>query len=163
MARVPDPEEPANFDMTPMIDIVFQLLIFFMLVTDMSKQQNIPLKLPPATKAVKEKLTDDTLLTINVKDDGTITIGGQVYFRPPAGGDWSKYEAKKLEDLFERRRQMKAYQENPGDDTFVKFPVLIRADRSAHFQWVQLILAIATKHGGVTKIQLGAQMPKAGG
>lgn len=160
MARPADLEEPEGFNMTPMIDITFQLIIFFMLVTDMSKQQTTPLKLPLATKAIKEKLDDLDLLLINVKDDGKMYINGQVFFKPPS--DWSQYDAKLLESLFERRRAMTKYQEEPGNDMFAKYPVMVRADRSTNWQWVQMILAIATDRGGVTKVQLGAKMPQKG-
>ncbi len=47
------PDEPeANVDMTPMIDCVFQLLIFFMVCATMSKVDQTPeVKLPIAPKA----------------------------------------------------------------------------------------------------------------
>ena len=37
--RIPSEESISGFMMTPMIDIVFQLIIFFMLVMDMSQVQ----------------------------------------------------------------------------------------------------------------------------
>ncbi|MBI4563674.1 MAG: biopolymer transporter ExbD [Planctomycetes bacterium] len=152
--HVVDLEEIEGMNMTPMIDVVFQLIIFFMLVMDMSRQQLTPLKLPTASKAEKEKFTDETQLILNVRDNGEILIGGKLYFRPPQ--DPTQYEARKLEDLFEARRQIRAYQEVAGDANFVKYPILVRADRSAPFQWVQMILMIATLHGGVTQVSLGA-------
>jgi len=47
-------EEPEGMVMTPMIDIVFQLLIFFVLVTDMARAQLENLTLPKANKATSE-------------------------------------------------------------------------------------------------------------
>ena len=154
MPRRQRPEEIADEgpNMTPMIDVVFQLIIFFMLIMDMSKAQLEPLTLPSARKAIKEKFVDTSMLVMNVMKDGAIKINGKTYWRPKDGDDM-----KKLEDEFEARRQNKAYQEVAGKADWVKYPVLIRCDRSTHFEHLQKILMIATHHGGVTKVQLGAK------
>ena len=148
---VPEVEND-GFDMTPMIDCTFQLIIFFMLVTDMAAAQIEKLNLPYANKAIKEKFEDTTMLLMNVMGDGTIKIGGKTYWSPK-----SQDEGKKLEDLFESRRQNKQYQEVAGKSEWVKYPMLIRADRSTPFEHIQKILMIATHHGGVTRVQLGAK------
>lgn len=149
-------EEPEGFMMTPMIDITFQLLIFFILVTDMARAQLENIKLPRAHKAVKVKFDDKSTLVLNVLPDGTIKISGKTLFKPNPM-DPASQDAKKLGDLFEARRQMEMYQSVKGNDSFVNYPVLIRADRSTPFQYIQLILMAAAMHGGVTQIQLGAE------
>jgi len=150
--KMPPELEQVSFDMTPMIDVVFQLIIFFMLIMDMSKAQLEPMTLPSAKKAIKEKFADTTMLVMNVLKDGTIRINGKTYWRPKDGDDM-----KKLEDEFEARRQNNAYQEVAGKTDWVKYPVLLRCDRSTNFEHLQKILMIATHHGGVTKVQLGAK------
>jgi biopolymer transport protein ExbD len=150
--RIPVDIDYEGSNMTPMIDVVFQLLIFFMLVTDMASAQIENLKVPVASKAIKEKYDDPLMLVLNVMPDGTVKSGGKVFWNTKMGDD-----SKKLEDLFEARRQNKAYQEVAGTDTYVKYPLMIRADRSAHFEHIQRILMIATYHGGVTRVQLGAR------
>lgn len=155
--KVKEIEEPESFVMTPMIDIVFQLIIFFLLVNDMSRAQLEELTLPKASKAIKEKLEDNQTLVLNILPDGTIKLSGKVFYRPKPQ-DPEEAKTKKLEDLFEARRYQKRFQEG-GDPNWVKYPVLIRADRQTPFQYIQLLLQIATKHGGVTKVQLGAKMP----
>jgi biopolymer transport protein ExbD len=152
MGRIKEPEDPEGFNLTPMIDVTFQLIIFFMLVTDMAKAQLEPVTLPWASKAEKEKFVDETLLVLNVMKDGKIKVQGKVLYDPKKEED-----PKKLEDLLESRRQQKKYQEIPGKDDFVRYPVMIRADRSTEFQHLQRILMVATKHGGVTRIQFGAK------
>ena len=47
--KVKEVEEPDSIVMTPMIDIVFQLIIFFLLVNDMSRAQLEELTLPKAS------------------------------------------------------------------------------------------------------------------
>jgi biopolymer transport protein ExbD len=151
--RGPPPEVGTDdFDMTPMIDVTFQLIIFFMIVTDMSKAQIEPVVLPSANKAIKEKFEDTSMLVLNVLKDGAVKINGKTYWSPKMADD-----NKKIEDLFESRRQNKLYQEVAGKSDWVKYPILIRADRSTPFEHVQKILMIATHHGGVTRVQLGAK------
>jgi biopolymer transport protein ExbD len=158
MARRQRPQELANEgpNMTPMIDIVFQLIIFFMLIMDMSKAQLEPVVLPYAKKAIKEKVPDLQMLVINVLKEGEIKINGKLYWKPSMGDDM-----KRLEDEFESRRQNRMYQEVAGKADWVKYPVLIRCDRSTPFEHLQKILMIATHHGGVTKVQLGAKQMEA--
>jgi biopolymer transport protein ExbD len=155
MARrrgLPEDLTPDGADMTPMIDVVFQLLIFFMITMDMSKAKIELLSLPTASKAIKEKHEDPTTLLVNIMKDGTVKIDGKTYWSPK-----NKDDAKKLEDLFEDRRQRKQYQEVPGKADWVKYPMLVRCDRSTPFEHLQKIMMIATHHGGVTRMQLGAK------
>lgn len=154
MARkrtLPGEMEQVTFDMTPMIDIVFQLIIFFMITTDMSKAQIEPLTLPIASKAIKDKQPDTMTLVVNIMKDGAVKIDGKLYWSAKKGD-----EATKLENLFENRRTRKEYQEVAGKADWVKYPVLVRCDRSTAFEHLQRIMMIATHHGGVTRLQLGA-------
>ena len=43
-----------ELNMTPMIDVVFNLIIFFMIVTDMSQKELEQLTLPNSTEAVED-------------------------------------------------------------------------------------------------------------
>ena len=63
-----------RFNMTPMIDIVFLLIIFFMTVSQITKSTEQPLNLPVVRQGTAEsKMTD---VTINVRPDGTMMILG---------------------------------------------------------------------------------------
>ena len=48
-------ETTVELDMTPMIDVVFQLIIFFMLLMDMSQDELELLNLPKAETAVADE------------------------------------------------------------------------------------------------------------
>ena len=50
--------DDTEMNMTPMIDIVFNLLIFFMVVTDLTQQELANLVLPLAHTAVQDKDND---------------------------------------------------------------------------------------------------------
>jgi biopolymer transport protein ExbD len=59
-----------RIDMTPMVDIAFLLLTFFMLTTQMTKPQTMEINLPPSE--AKVEVAESNLLTIRVATDGTI-------------------------------------------------------------------------------------------
>ncbi len=58
-------------DMTPMVDIAFLLLTFFMLTTTMTKPQTMEINLPPDSD-VKVEIAESNLMTIRVKEDASI-------------------------------------------------------------------------------------------
>jgi biopolymer transport protein ExbD len=60
-----------RMDMTPMVDIAFLLLTFFMLTTVFSKPQTMELNLPPDEKVTVE-VAESSLLTLRVDKDGKI-------------------------------------------------------------------------------------------
>ena len=64
-----------RMNMTPMIDIVFLLLIFFMTVTQASRIKEEQLELPPQ-EGSRDKETSS--LTINIRQDGQLVMLGRV-------------------------------------------------------------------------------------
>jgi len=59
-----------RIDMTPMVDIAFLLLTFFMLTTTMNKPQAMEINLPPGE--AKVDVPASNLMTLRVSEDGTI-------------------------------------------------------------------------------------------
>lgn len=157
----PEVEEPEGMVMTPMIDVTFQMLIFFLLVTDMARQQLEDVKLPWATKGVKAKVEDPNTLVLNILPDGTIKLSGKILFRSDPLNP-SKQDVQRLADLFESRKQQEKYQKVKGSIEEVNYPLLIRADRSTPSQYLQLVLMVASLRGAVTDFRLGAQQISGG-
>ncbi len=60
-----------RIDMTPMVDVAFLLLTFFMLTTVFSKPQTMEINLPPDEKAQVE-VAASNLMTVFVTADATI-------------------------------------------------------------------------------------------
>jgi biopolymer transport protein ExbD len=65
----------ASMDMTPMIDVVFQLIIFFMTVSQQAIVNSTELELP-LLKGAHEKLEATTLI-VNVSHDGKYIVSGE--------------------------------------------------------------------------------------
>jgi biopolymer transport protein ExbD len=68
--------EPAEINLTALIDVVFLLLIFFMVATTfLDPEREISIELPEATTAsVSEELPQE--IVINVLRDGTLSVNG---------------------------------------------------------------------------------------
>lgn len=62
-------------NLTPLIDVVFLLLIFFMLTSHFMREEAIPLALPTAESGAP--LTDDTLQIV-LDAQGHILLGGDI-------------------------------------------------------------------------------------
>ncbi len=139
--------EPIKLDMTPMIDVVFQLIIFFMLVTDMSQQDMADLKLPYAQQAQKDELLKGRL-TFNLHKDGVIEIK-----RDPKG-TMDDVNTQNWVRGFLQREVVKGKREADGTS---ERAILIRADKATEFKHVQKILRVCGENGiRIYKIHLGA-------
>ena len=72
----PFADEDQGLNLTPMIDVVFLLLIFFMLATTfMDPERDINLDLPKASDSGTSAEQSEELV-INVMRDGSVVVGG---------------------------------------------------------------------------------------
>jgi biopolymer transport protein ExbD len=69
----------ASLNMTPMIDIVFQLLIFFLLTTNFITQEGIQVKLPQARSTAVQTQED---VIVSISREGRIFIGEEEMDEP---------------------------------------------------------------------------------
>jgi len=84
----------ANVEMTPLIDVVFQLLIFFMLSSTFVVQTSIPIEIPEAVGASNLEIKDVTISLApgsgGPDDGGVITIDGGDLQEPIEIAEWSQ-------------------------------------------------------------------------
>ena len=66
----------ARIDLSPLIDVVFQLLIFFVITTTFLTDTGIPLDLPEAESGEQRSTAED--LSIRVSADGGIRFRGVI-------------------------------------------------------------------------------------
>ncbi|HAN98911.1 MAG TPA: biopolymer transporter ExbD [Planctomycetaceae bacterium] len=115
-----------GINLTPMIDVVFQLIIFFLVSSQMAQQeQHLPLPLPEADSG--SALSDETLprLTINLQEDGSLSIGGR------------DVTADRLEELLTEAVSVK------GSDVEVR----IRASRRTPYRHAQELMLACSRVG----------------
>lgn len=65
------------FNITPMIDIVFLLIIFFMTVSQITRVVDQPIPLPVVNAGAQTGSSSN--VTINVNDQGNIIVSGKKY------------------------------------------------------------------------------------
>ena len=70
-------EEDFSIPMTPMIDVVFQLLIFFLLATTVQEEElDLTINLPSGSQGAKRGDAGGTRLVVSVRKDGSVSLGG---------------------------------------------------------------------------------------
>ncbi len=73
----PQGEEPIN--LMPLIDMVFLLLIFFLVATTFTQQERELTIQLPGTRSLRPMSAPPPQMIINISDQGQIKVGGQVY------------------------------------------------------------------------------------
>ena len=127
-------------DMTPMIDIVFQLIIFFMIVSEFQNMEMEQITLPFALEAKEEsKEGQQNRIVVNVNDKGEIRMMRRHY---------SSEQLKAL--LIERARN------SPKDaDGLPTIAVKLRADAECEYKYVQDVI-VQCMRAYIWKLSFGA-------
>ncbi len=79
-----------RIDMTPMVDVAFLLLIFFMSTTQFKPPESVAVKLPASTSEIRVPETNTIILTLN--------RAGQIYISSEAGTDIQEVTKSNLLD-----------------------------------------------------------------
>ncbi|HEX4131207.1 MAG TPA: biopolymer transporter ExbD [Pirellulales bacterium] len=112
-----------NINMTPMIDCVFLLLIFFLVATKFEEEEReMNVMLPQASEAMPLTAKPREMV-VNVSREGHFVIGGQTITEPQLLGALEQASAN-----------------NPGRQT-----VLIRADKRVAWEYVMAVMNCCNK------------------
>jgi len=68
-------QEEVNVNLTPLIDVVFLLLIFFMVSTTFTKETHLEVDLPEANGDAS--VTEELILEILITDEGNYSVNGK--------------------------------------------------------------------------------------
>lgn len=130
--RDEDPWGEPEFSMAPLIDIVFQLLIFFMVVSTYTStnEKELGIDLPEAQSATTPGVAPDEIV-INLFRDGHVTLGGREVARDALAGELTA-----------------ASHSNP------QVPVSIRGDRLVHHEDVVAVMD-ACGMAGLSNLSVG--------
>ena len=148
-ARLP-PTDNVGLNMTPMIDIVFQLVTFFMLTLDMSQKELAVLDLPRANQGIEDK-APNTNVNAAYEDKQRFVInieaGGNLMFK---GKKWALANSNPAEQdqaLESLRQELRKLTHDPrlrNADGTSKAMVLVRGDRKAKWKYVQWIMQVCS-------------------
>ena len=128
-------EEP-NLNLTPMIDIVFLLIIFFMVGTQFTaSERQFDIELPTVSKAQPLTSLPDELV-VNIKEDGSIQLGAQT---------------KTLQEL---KADLIAARRNYPDQA-----VMIRGDGTGPYQNVMNVMAVCHR-AQINRISLANRLKR---
>ncbi|MFP4156910.1 MAG: ExbD/TolR family protein [Opitutales bacterium] len=117
------PKDDEGFDLTPMIDVVFLLIVFFMTVASMLTAEKIPMNLAVAEESAIPKEIKDRY-TFSVTEDGTLYAGANQVTEQEMAENLSR-----LTDLGPRIK------------------IVLRADRNTEHQHVNRVLALCAQYG----------------
>lgn len=116
-----------GFNLTPMIDVVFLLIIFFLVSSHLARQEShMQLPLPVAQTGSDDPPSVVPRITVNVQDDGSLWVRNQEV------APWQ------LESIFADARKL-------GSDASME--VRIRGSRIAPYSAVEPIMLACTKTG----------------
>lgn len=134
-------DKDEKIDLTAMVDIVFLLIIFFMVVGTVLTKEKIPMDMAIAEEAIIPKETQGRLL-LNVTVEGKLYVGMHEIQVADIGG------------YIEGAREI-----NPNPKVY------LRADRNAHYQYIRDVLKECATHGvpdvifGVTQVDASPNRP----
>ena len=116
-----------RIDMTPMVDVAFLLLIFFMCTTVFRKPQALEIKLPPDPNA-KVEIAESNVLTLRVIAPADTTLGVRTFWTI-AKQPYQEAKFDKLESIFATEGK-----KNP------KLVVLVKIDRMTKYKYMVNII-----------------------
>lgn len=76
--RTKTPSDDAEIDLTPMLDVVFILLIFFIVTSTFAREQAIGLEPPPPPSPQTEQQQSVPAILILVDESNLITVNGRL-------------------------------------------------------------------------------------
>ncbi len=130
-------QETPEMDMTPMIDCVFLLMIFFVLIIDLSQQNLEDLILPEAKYQEADDQPPENRPVINLLQTGAVYYKGKMQYDPAVhGNDYSGI--MRMLKLIKQTGNLKTTSENIGGKQIdlVDDPVLLRADKWTEWHYV---------------------------
>lgn len=135
---------PASFQLAPMIDIVFLLLIFFLVTYQITEQEKDMKVAVPTTTEGSQKARVANKIVINLSSDGVISISGEVYTKD------------QLREKLERIVKASELANEGGAD---QQPVRIRADADGLNQQTFELLDEIQK-AGIWNVDFATRSPK---
>jgi len=146
-----------SFDMTPMIDVVFQLITFFIVALSFEESQaekEVTLPVADQAKPPKDNLEKE-LFVFNVVDLNKRKVDGSLVFPPGTTPYVVSGKHVKTETLRKELDVAAEYSRARGGTKDVESAVIIRGDRDA--AWIFIVAAMKQcREAGFIKVYLTA-------
>jgi biopolymer transport protein ExbD len=143
-------QEKLVVNLVPMIDIMFQLIVFFTLLINFDQaNKDERVRLPVADLAKPAEMQIDELLILNLNRRGLVNVGlGGETFLDPDSDAFRLFIAREAK-LAERnmKRYGKEVKRDPSGRPQLWTTVMIRADRHAEYGKVQRMIRICQEQG----------------
>lgn len=148
-----------SMNITPLIDVVFLLIIFFMLVNNIVSEETVDMILPEVDDPQTRELGEVDRIVVNIAPEPFTRDGRQNFPLSHTGtaayvkvgvGTGSRFEVGDLPGITEALKQAKAEQPD--------VQVLLRADGAIYYDQVQPIMAAVTA-AGIETVNLVAYRP----
>lgn len=133
MDIVKRPKVAVQLNIAPLIDIVFLLLIFFMLTSTFLKEQVVPLNLPESESG---EVSNTEALRLTATEDNTIMLNGQSF------------------PVLELKQELMSLRSSLAED----HPVLLRIDNASQVQLLVTIME-SVQEAGFTNFSLATESP----
>ena len=148
----------AEMNITPLIDVVFQLIIFFMLVNNIVSSENLEMVVPKLEDARTREMTEDNRVVVNMAPlQGRTGTGNPLLIDGTAGA--VQVSLSKFHDMSDLSGVTAMLQEARAKNPEVE--VLLRADSALYYEEVQPLMSAITA-AGVGTVNLVAYMPDKG-
>ena len=173
--KPPTVKEDVTCNLIPMIDIMFLLLLFFMLSADMTQRELEEVKLPIADKAKQDDKAkeDEVFSTVNVSHGDIACPANDPDNKVPGGckdiDHWvtkvygREYDTKNWGGLKEELNSLARQDKEEGSDTggkpfYSKRHISLRCDANTPFRHVQMVIQTCSEVG-LYKIEVSAEKP----
>ncbi|MBN1344988.1 MAG: biopolymer transporter ExbD [Phycisphaerae bacterium] len=142
MARRYEPK-PIDVNLTPMIDVTFLLIIFFMLVSQITQSETDPIHVPRPTDSKAREMEYPHKLIITLVNDGE---GGVRRYKV------GSRLAKDMDTVRAIAEESNRLAEAEGEH----LAVIVRADRDVRYEYVRPVLEAIAK-AGLENVNLAAE------
>lgn len=138
-------QQNVEMDMTPMIDCVFLLMIFFVLVIDLSQKNLEDLILPRAVFQEPDDKPPENRPIINVLQNGSVIYNKEVVYDPAKHGkNYAPIKQLLLDirklGLFNKTLKLKEEKIGARMVALIDDPILIRADKWTEWNYIGEIM-----------------------
>lgn len=151
----------SELNMTPLIDVTFQLIIFFMLVNNIVAQEAVQMIVPQLTDPKTRELGEvDNRMVVNIapgpyenadrQGENVLNIDGRAVKVVIANREFDPTNLQGITDF------LKEYKAEKPEGL-----ILLRADAGLSYESVQPVMSAVTA-AGISKINLVAYMPDKG-